>query len=141
MIIEKLIDHIKGNDYLDFEDIQELIKMFPDAYFHGDAYRLLLFSQETSLCLVSGDKSFSKSPKGVKFYSYGQDLGYYRFCQLYKASIKGLDLNKINHPKIDKYLKSTIEKEEEVIPLLVKSSECVFNGESMKLERFLDSMS
>lgn len=133
---EKLEKHLAHDDYLTKDEVLWFITKYPEFKYLGEAYRILFFSQKTKECDISNDASFSYDVKGIKYYYYKQDLDYYKFVQLYKVSMIGLDFYKIAQYFQLKNI-DMIYKEKEVILGEIYEKTLLFNGPAEKIESIL----
>jgi hypothetical protein len=138
-LINQLKDHLQGNKYITQEAALEIINYYKDdpniqtSLYNGPAYRALLFSTlpETKLT-VSNDSCFSLSLEGISHYIKNQDLDYYQFIYLYKASLQNaliassLVEDMSEEDLSDLYYRLSLE--EELIATVVKNEELIFTG-------------
>lgn len=136
-IINQLNEHISHNDFLEKEDVQYIISRNKELIYEGEAYRVLLFSNEPEIDKLSvfNDFSFSKNLNGIKNYMCSQDLEYYPYAVIFKVKMIGIDIVKsINFFEKELYDKREIAKrEEEVVPSEILNSYIFKNGDSNEI--------
>lgn len=132
-MIKKIQEHLKHNDFLEKEDISEIMTQFPLSSYSGDAYRVLLFSNKTlHIPDISQDMSFSKTIQGIKKYLAKQDFDYYPYCIVFKVNLKGIAINDLTK-NYQKELGNLIDTrdEDEVCPCLIDQIDVFFNGSTL----------
>lgn len=135
-IKEKIEKHLAHDDFLTKDEVLFIIEKFTEFKYEGEAYRVLFFSNKTNECELSEDSSFSHDIKGIKYYSFKQDLDYYKYAQLYKVKLLGLDLYKILKFYNVKNFEMA-DNEKEIVLGKLYEQELIFNDESLKLDSIL----
>jgi len=135
-IKDKLEKHLAHDDFLTKEEVLFIIGKFPEFKYEGEAYRILFFSNKTNECDLSENSSFSYYIEGIRNYSLNQDLDYYKYAQLYKVKLLGLDLyNILKFYNIKNF--EMADNEKEIVLGKLYEQELVFNDESLKLDSVL----
>lgn len=136
-LLNKINEHYGHNDFLEKEDVAEILKIYPELEYKGKAYRILLFSNKEKEKSLEHDFSFSKTLKGIKYYYDKQDIDYYKYAQLYEVELVGLDFNKLVQ-KLNLKNKEMALKEEEIVLFKLNDQRLLINDEAKKVDQFLN---
>lgn len=133
-LIQAFKDHIKFDDYLESEQIQEILLSSPEVRYEGSLYRILVIKpgQDVGSINLSQDKSFAKGFKGIQYFidTHAQPADH---IVVFSAQGFGLDVEKMASllKKQGHEIPDYVYREEEVVVAeAVSQIQMIFSGPS-----------